>query len=56
VYVTEVSSISCQWGCRSLLGPAESRCQVSVAGTCTCVSVCPYFRVARLRVPRGYWY
>jgi hypothetical protein len=23
VYVTEVSSISCQWGCRALVGPAE---------------------------------
>src|SRR4029077_7264804 len=43
VYVTEVSSISCQWGCRSLVGPAESRCQVSVAGTWTRVSVCPNF-------------
>src|SRR6478736_4753063 len=48
VYVTEVSSISCQWAAGLLVGPAENSLQVSVTDTWTPVSVCPNFRIARL--------
>jgi hypothetical protein len=52
VYVTEVSSISCQWG--SHARPAEKSLQVSDAATWTPVSVCPNYYAARLWVARGY--
>src|SRR6266850_662688 len=41
VYVTKVSSISCQCGCQFLVGPAEKSLPVSDAATWTPVSVCP---------------
>src|SRR6185295_5033030 len=46
VYVTEVSSISCQWGCQSGSSPPKSRCKypcrlLGRLSQCALTSTCP---------------